>query len=99
MSDYLIVLGQVTYEPRDGRAGFTLTEALREVYGSHQAALLRLDGTVAVANAGSAYSVTHIGRDGYVRTIRRRPRRRSIGRVARWSRTDPWRRTPVRRLP
>jgi hypothetical protein len=55
---YLIKLGPVTYE-RKGGGGFTLPEAMSEVYGVGQASILRLDGTVVVRNAGSSVEVQH----------------------------------------
>lgn len=56
---YLIKLGPVTYE-RKGGGGFTLPEALDEVYGVGYASILRLDGTEVVSDAGSSYAVLHV---------------------------------------
>jgi hypothetical protein len=69
---YRIALGPIVYSKRGG-APFTLTEALRELYGCGQARIVRLDGTVAVRNAGSDYAVEHAPTG---RTVRRRPVRR-----------------------
>lgn len=68
---YLIQLGPVVYERRGG-GGFTLPEALREVYGVGWATILRQDGTVAVADAGSATTLRHVSRAGVRRTVSRR---------------------------
>ena len=55
---YRIALGPITYTKRDG-VPFTLPEALRELHGCGNARIVRLDGTVAVRNAGSDYAVQH----------------------------------------
>lgn len=70
---YLIAIGPNTYEPRDGRPGFTLVEALREVCGTGGARVLRLDGTVVVRDAGSTVAPWTHAPTG--RTIRHRPTR------------------------
>lgn len=74
---YLIKLWPgVIYEHRDGR-GFTLVEAMREVYGIGDASIVREDGTPVVLRAGSASEITHAPTG---RTIRRtvRPYRSSL---------------------
>jgi hypothetical protein len=55
---YLIQIDHIVYEKRGG-ASFTLPEAMRALYGTGNARVLREDGTVVVSHAGSAYSVTH----------------------------------------
>lgn len=77
MSGYLLRVGPIVYEPADGRAGFTLPEALRELRGTGAAAILRTDGTVVATDAGSDYAVTYWHRSGRPITVRRRPVRRS----------------------
>lgn len=74
---YLIHLDGITYE-RKGGGTFTLTEALSQVLGVRNARILREDGTVAVDNAGSSYSVTHVTPEGHRRTVRRRLTRRAV---------------------
>lgn len=59
---YLIQLGPVVYEGfKDGRP-FSLVDALREVHGTLNAHILRMDGTPAVRHAGSSYLV-HVPRN------------------------------------
>lgn len=65
---YLIVLDGITYGRKDGGA-FSLVEAMRELYGVGHAWVIRTDGTVVVARAGSAYAFDYVPRG---RTIRRR---------------------------
>jgi hypothetical protein len=62
---YLIKLGPVTYERRGG-GGFTLPEAMREVYGVGYASVLREDGTTVVSDAGSSVAVKYAPRDRVV---------------------------------
>lgn len=73
---YLIQIDHRVFE-RKGGGGFGLVEALRELYGVRGAAVLRLDGTVAVSHAGSASAVGHVKRNGTTRNIRRRMTRRA----------------------
>lgn len=56
---YQIKLGPVIYDAFKGGRPFTLLDAMREVHGVGQAAVLRMDGTPVVTNAGSSYAVTH----------------------------------------
>lgn len=74
---YLISFrGGPVYE-RKGGGGFTLPEAIREVYGVWGAVIFReSDMSVAVARAGSASSVLHVRRDGRRREVRRGGHRR-----------------------
>lgn len=65
---YLIRIDHLIYTHRDGTP-FTLPEAVTELRGCGNAAVLRLDGTVAVRNAGSDSAVTHAPTG---RVIRRR---------------------------
>ena len=65
---YRIALGPITYSKRGG-VPFTLPEAMRELRGCGGARIVRLDGTVAVRNAGSDYAVQHAPTG---RTVRRR---------------------------
>jgi len=69
---YRIALGPITYSKRGGEP-FTLPEAIRELHGCGQARIVRLDGTIAVRNAGSDYAVQHAPTG---RLVRRRPVRR-----------------------
>lgn len=71
---YLIRIDHLIYEHRDGTP-FTLPEALTEIRGTGNAAILRLDGTVAVANAGSDTAVTHAPTGRIVRRHRTYVRR------------------------
>lgn len=72
---YAIELGGVQYLAADG-TGFSLTAALRELYGVAGARILRLDGTVVVDRAGSSSQVVHVPTG---RTVRRRDRWRRDG--------------------
>jgi hypothetical protein len=79
--EYLIQLSGLVYEPADGRKGWPLPEAMREVYGTAGAWILRGDGTLAVMAAGNAGEVTHVGRGSggigeRLTRVRRRPVRR-----------------------
>lgn len=56
---YMFRIDHVTYDrTRDGQP-LTLADALAAVYGTRGAAVLRLDGTEVISNAGSAYAVTY----------------------------------------
>ena len=68
-------LAGVEYLRGDG-AAFSLTEALRELYGVGHAGILRVDGTVVVDRAGSSSQVVHVPTG---RTVRRRDRWRRDG--------------------
>lgn len=56
---YLIRIDHITYSQRGGQP-FTLPGAMRAVYGTGNAAVLREDGTVIVSQAGSSNTVTHV---------------------------------------
>lgn len=56
---YLIGIDHLIYEPRGGGA-FTLPAARRELRGTANAKIYRLDGTLVVANAGSTCEMIHI---------------------------------------
>ncbi|MFI0553452.1 hypothetical protein [Streptomyces scabiei] len=59
---YLIQLDYTVYERfKDGRP-FTLVDALRELHGTANAHILRMDGTPAVRHAGSSYLI-HVARN------------------------------------
>ncbi len=72
---YLIEIDGFEYRPRGGE-GFTLTEAMRELYGVAHARVLRIDGTPVVAQAGSASQIVYLPTG---RTVRRRDRWRPDG--------------------
>lgn len=72
---YAIEVDGITYLRRGG-GGFSLVEAMREVYGVAHARVLRADGTVVVDSAGSASEVVHVSTG---RRVRRRDRWRSDG--------------------
>lgn len=55
---YLIQIDHIVYEQRGGGL-FTLPDAMRAVYGTGNAKVLREDGTVAVTAAGSSVTVQH----------------------------------------
>lgn len=56
---YMIRIDHIVYVQRNGQL-FTLPEAMRQVYGVGNAAVLREDGTVVVNRAGSSYAVEHV---------------------------------------
>lgn len=72
---YAIEIDGIEYLRCDGE-GFTLTAAMREVYGVAHARVLRADGTAVVASAGSASQVVHLPTG---RTVQRRDRWRADG--------------------
>jgi hypothetical protein len=55
---YLIQIDHRVFEKKGG-GGFTLVEALDELYGTFNCRVLRLDGTPAVEKAGSSISLIH----------------------------------------
>lgn len=72
---YLIEIDGIAYQRRGG-GGFTLTAAMRELYGVAHARILRADGTPVVAQAGSSSQIVYMPKE---RTVHRRDRWRPDG--------------------
>ena len=83
---YAVEIDGIEYHRRDS-ADFSLTDAMRELYGVANARIVRVvDGSVVVDNAGSSSEFVHVPSGT---TVRRRDRRRP-DRDYRQSRTWCW---------